>query len=393
MPCDFAVAMGPQRIAKNSRIVIAGAGIGGLATALALKQRGFRPIVCERAPELKEIGAGLLLSPNGVRALEFLGLRKTATSLSRVIREWRILDRTGHCLQRMSPCHRELPALSLHRADLQQLFLKMMPTDCLNLGAEVSRFQHNASVVEVLLTSGKAIAADALIGADGLRSSVRALRFGPQPPAYSGYVGWRGVSPWIPDAYKGEHLSESWAEGKRFGISPMGNGRCYWYATANRAADQNSAGDNRHAELLRLFGHWHAPISKLIEATQKENILQSDIYDRPAQHPWSDGPVTLLGDAAHPMTPNLGQGACFALEDACVIARCIEEAGNFPEAFGRYERMRRSRTDIVQRCSRWMGKLIQIEKPAATTLRDLILSATPNKAADLSIRRLFSFTP
>ena len=254
-------------------------------------------------------------------------------------------------------------------------------------------FRHDASAVEVLLTSGKAIEADALIGADGLHSSVRALRFGPQPPAYSGYVGWRGVSPWTPDAYQGEHLSESWAEGKRFGISPMGNGRCYWYATANRAAGQNSADEDRPAELLHLFGHWHAPISALIEATPKEHIILNDIYDRPAQHPWSDGPVTLLGDAAHPMTPNLGQGACFALEDACVIAPRIEEAVNFRDAFRQYEYMRRSRTDAVQRCSRWLGKLIQIETPAATALRDLVLSATPNKVADLSMRRLFSFRP
>jgi 2-polyprenyl-6-methoxyphenol hydroxylase-like FAD-dependent oxidoreductase len=389
----FCIAMAPQAIGKNSRIVIAGAGIGGLATALALQRRGFHPVVCERAPELREIGAGLLLSPNGVRALEFLGLKEAATSLSHVIREWRILDRRGRCLQRMKPCHGDLPALSLHRADLQQLLLAMLPRDCLRLGAEVSRFQPGATCVEVLLTSGETIKADALIGADGLRSSVRALRFGPRPPTYSGYVGWRGVSPRTPEAYTGDHLSESWAEGKRFGISSMGNGRCYWYATVNRPVDGNSASESRHAELLRLFGHWHAPIASLMEATPAENILRNEIYDRSPQHPWSDGRVTLLGDAAHPMTPNLGQGACFALEDACVIARCIEEAGNFPDAFRRYERLRRSRADLVQRCSRWMGKLIQIENPAATALRDLMLSATPNKTADFSMRRLFSFTP
>jgi len=385
--------MATQLISKNSRVVIAGAGIGGLATALALNQRGFRPIVCERAPELKEIGAGLLLSPNGVRALEILGLRETVASLSRVIREWRILDRTGRCLQRISPSHHGLPALSLHRAELQQLLLKTMPADRLNLGAEVGSFQRDASAVQVFFTSGKTITADALIGADGLRSSVRALRFGPKPPSYSGYVGWRGVCKWIPEAYNGDHLSESWAEGKRFGISPLGNGRCYWYATANRPADRYSSAEDHRAELLRLFGHWHAPISALIEATPSENILPSDIYDRSTRHPWSDGPVTLLGDAAHPMTPNLGQGACFALEDACVIARCIEEAGHFPAAFRRYERTRRWRTDTVQRCSRWMGRLIQIEMPAAVAVRALVLSATPNKAADFLLHRLFSFTP
>jgi 2-polyprenyl-6-methoxyphenol hydroxylase-like FAD-dependent oxidoreductase len=245
----------------------------------------------------------------------------------------------------------------------------------------------------VTLVSGETLAADALIGADGLRSAVRTDRFGPHAPRYAGYVGWRGVCPWIPPDYQGDHLSESWSEGKRFGISPMGDGRCYWYATANRPPGKlSSAGDHRN-ELMRLFGHWHTPVSSLIEGTPVENIIATDIHDRLAQHPWSNGAVTLLGDAAHPMTPNLGQGACFALEDACVIASCIESASDFRSAFETYERARRSRADAIQRRSYWLGKLIQLESPATTALRDLTLRLTPNRLADLSMRSLFSFKP
>lgn len=382
-----------QRISKDSRIVIAGGGIGGLATALALQQRGFRPIVCERAPQLQEVGAGLLLSPNGVRALELLGMREKTTARSRIIREWRILDRRGHCLQHMRPHHEQLPAFSLHRADLQALFLDEVARDSLRLASEVRGFRQETDFVVVRLASGETLDADALIGADGLRSAVRAGRFGERPPIYSGYVGWRGVCPTIPSAYQGEYLSESWAEGKRFGISPMGNGRCYWYATANSMPVQTCATENRRAELLRLFGHWHDPISALIEATPIENILLNDIYDRSPQHPWSDRAVTLLGDAAHPMTPNLGQGACFALEDAWVLAGYIEQSADFTSAFARYEGSRCRRADSIQRRSRWLGKLIQLESPAMTAARDFLLSITPGRVADFSMRDLFSFKP
>lgn len=378
---------------KTSRILIAGGGIGGLATALALQRLGFSPTVCERAPVLKEVGAGLLLSPNGVRALDFLGLREKATVRSRIITEWRILNRAGRCLQRMRPTRASLPALSLHRADLQLLLAEAVVPTSLRLGSTVQRVEQSDRGIDVFLSTGEKLSADALIGADGLRSAVRAARFGEENPTYSGYIGWRGVSPWIPPEYQSSYLSESWGEGKRFGISPMGNGRCYWYATATRPEDSSENGADRHSELLNLFGHWHAPISALIKSTPPEQIVVNAIYDRPAQHPWSDRAITLLGDAAHPMTPNLGQGACFALEDACVLSRCVAASGDFKTAFESYERARRSRADSVQRRSRWLGKLIQLESPVATRLRDLSLLLTPNLLADLSMRPLFSFTP
>jgi len=377
--------------AKTSRILIAGGGIGGLATALALQRLGFNPTVCERAPGLKEVGAGLLLSPNGVHALDWLGLREKATARSRVITEWRILNRSGRCLVRLRPTRANLPALSLHRSDLQFLLAENVVPTSLRLGCAVRTVEQRGGEVEVVLGSGEKLSVDAVIGADGLRSAVRAARFGEKAPTYSGYVGWRGVSPWIPPDYQGEALSESWGEGKRFGIAPMGNGRCYWYATATRREGSSEKVDDRHEELLRLFGHWHAPVSALIESTPSQQIVVNDIYDRPAQHPWSDRAITLLGDAAHPMTPNLGQGACFALEDACVLSTCVAASRDFKTAFAAYERTRRSRADSVQRRSRWLGKVIQLESRAATTLRDLLLRSTPNGVADLSMRPLFSF--
>lgn len=370
---------------------IVGAGVGGLATALALRARGKSVTVFERAPELKDVGAGILLSPNGVAALEFLGLRADAQSCSRTIREWRILNERGRCLQRMRPLRGGFPAFSLHRADLQALLLRRLGNGVLQMGRELTYYVERNGGLELCFSPGSVMRTRALVGADGLRSAVRATRFGNIPPRYSGYIGWRGVASWIPEDYSGEYLSETWAEGKRFGISPMGNGRCYWYATANRPENCAASRDNARETLLSFFRHWHRPITDLIEGTPQENILTNAIFDRPSLHPWTRGAVTLLGDAAHPMTPNLGQGACCALEDACVLAQSVERHATPEDAFLAYERARAGRTGRVQRASWWLGKLIQLQGTSTTALRAASLRLTPVAVADASMRWLFEF--
>ena len=373
------------------RILIAGGGIGGLAAAIALSQRSLNVLVCERAPVLGEVGAGLLLSPNAVRVLDLLGLGGQARAGSRLIEEWRILDRRGRLLHRMRPAGTGLPALSLHRSELQSLLQAQLAPASLRLGFTVTGYTETGEEVALCAQSGERLAGAALIGADGLHSRVQAGRFGEQAPRYCGYIGWRSVVPWIPAGYAGCWLSESWGEGKRFGISPLGGNRCYWYATANRPAGTGPGGVSSRDELLAMFGHWHAPIPELIAATPDEAVLRNDIFDRPDRRPWTQGRVTLLGDAAHPMTPNLGQGACTALEDAWVLAREMAAAPSWPEGLRRYERARHTRTAWISRASRAVGEIIQLEHPAATTVRDALLRLTPGACSDWAMRPLFRF--
>jgi 2-polyprenyl-6-methoxyphenol hydroxylase-like FAD-dependent oxidoreductase len=377
---------------KPDELAIVGSGIGGLAAAIVLENRGFSPLVFERASELKEVGAGLLLSPNGVAALGFIGVRDEVRQQSRVIREWRILNVNGKCIQHMRPIRGDLPAFSVHRADLQSILVRRINPSRLRLGHELMGYGANSTGINLRFVAQKQVDMPALIGADGLRSAVRATRFGQEALRYSGYIGWRGVASRIPEEYSGDFLSESWGEGKRFGISPMGNGRCYWYATMNFAANV-TAPQNARAFLLELFAHWHQPVPELIESTPAEAILTNLIYDRPPRHPWSSGAVTLLGDAAHPMTPNLGQGACSALEDACVLATSLDRSSSFEEGFRKYERSRIARSDSMQRASNWLGKLIQLETPFATTARELCMRLSPSFLANASMRGIFSFTP
>jgi 2-polyprenyl-6-methoxyphenol hydroxylase-like FAD-dependent oxidoreductase len=375
----------------SERILIAGGGIGGLAAALAFQQRGLPALVCERAPVLHEVGAGLLLSPNAVHVLDLLGLGEAARTHSRLIDEWRILNPAGGLLHRMQPGRTGRPALSLHRADLQMLLRSQLAPGGLRLGFEVTGHTQSTDGVELSNRAGERLPGAILVGADGLHSRVRADLLGEQAARFAGYAGWRCVVAGIPRGYEGSWLTESWGEGKRFGISPLGHNRCYWYATTNGPAGATASPHRAKQHLLELFGHWHAPIPELIAGTPADDVLRSDIFDRPNGARWTDRRVTLLGDAAHPMTPNLGQGACAALEDAWVLAREIAAAKSWTEGLRCYEAARRPRAEYVNSASHLLGRIIQLENPAAIAIRNGILRLTPGAVSNRTMRPLFSF--
>jgi 2-polyprenyl-6-methoxyphenol hydroxylase-like FAD-dependent oxidoreductase len=282
------------------------------------------------------------------------------------------------------------PSAAVHRADLQELLLRKLDRQQIRLDAECSGFEHDGGGVDVGFTDSLQERGDLLIGADGLHSTVRTELFGPERPRYAGYTAWRAVVrparvllPW------GTGF-ESWGRGVRFGCAHIGGGRVYWFATRNapeggRDGPLGSSSGPKSA-LMRLFAGWHHPIPALIAETDEEGIRRDDLYDRePLSGSWGRGRVTLLGDAAHPSTPNLGQGACQAIEDAMVLARCLKEVEDtstshgVPSALRRYEDLRRERTARIVRRSRAVGRIGQIENPLLCGLRDVVLEATPTR--------------
>ena len=204
---------------------------------------------------------------------------------------------------------------------------------------------------------------DGLIGADGIRSAVREATLADGAPVYRGYVAWRGVAEFASSGADGEIVGESWGRGMRFGFIPRGLGRGGWWATANKPGRQGQATcaetqGQWKKEILARFGKWHAPIPKLLETTPESAILCNAIMDRaPPKVPraWGEGPITLLGDAAHPTTPNMGQGACMAIEDGAVLARAVAEMPDMAAAFRAYERARLARTAKIVRESLKLG--------------------------------------
>src|SRR5579859_7212113 len=335
----------------RKRAIIIGAGPGGLAAAIALRQVGIAVKVFEAAQELRPIGAGLTLWTNAVKATDQLGL--TAAIQARAggevggeIRSWR-----GPVLARIpaTMLARTFGAanIAIHRAELQAAMLDVLDVGIVETGARCLSFAQDADEVRVQLADGREVRGDLLIGADGIHSVVREQLFGISSLRYAGYTAWRGVTH-VPDAaFPPGRGFLTLGPGGHMGFVHIGPSQVYWFAALNAAAGgQDAPRGGRHA-VLAHFGGWHGPIRAIVAATAEAAILRTDLYDRPPILRWTAGRVTLLGDAAHPMTPNLGQGACQALEDAVVLARCLQARDDIPAALGRYETARIPRTTAV----------------------------------------------
>ena len=382
------------------RAMIVGAGIGGLTAAIALRRAGIETTVFERAGKIKEVGAGILLAANAVRALGELGLFHEVSQLGTpasagLIHSWRgetLAEVPARELEKRSGA----PSVAVHRADLQSFLLKEAGEKNVVLGAQCSGFEQDEAGVTATFTDGTVERGELLIGADGLCSTVRARLFGLEKPRYAGYTAWRAVVAPGRELLPWGSGFESWGRGARFGCAHIGGGRVYWFATRNAPEGERDgpAGSpsGPKAALTRPFDGWHHPVPDLIAETGESAIRRDDLYDRePLSGSWGEGRVTLLGDAAHPATPNLGQGACQAIEDAVVIARGLEQVvqtnakAGVPTALRRYEGLRGERTAWIVRRSRALGRIGQIENPLLCRLRDVALKVTPTH---LQLRQL-----
>ena len=365
---------------------VVGAGIGGLAAAIALRRAGIDATVFEQAERLEPLGAGLVVWPNGVAALRRLGFQDGwelpyPSADNGGIRSWRgkVLVRTDsqELVRRLGG-----PSVVVHRADLQQALLEALGAEHLRLGKRLSGVEQGSQGVEALFADGSRMAADVLVGADGIHSMVRRLLLDDGQPRYAGYTAWRAVTEWA-----GGQLpaGESWGAGTLFGMLPLADGRVYWFATKRAPAGETDSPAQRRDEILQRFSRWHEPIPALVETTEPGAILRHDVVDRRPRGGWSRGRVTLLGDAAHPMTPHLGQGACQSLEDAVVLGDLLGASASPYAALERYARVRARRTAPIVMASRRIGWLAQLRNPLARALRDAVIAHIP---ARVQLRQL-----
>jgi len=362
-----------------AQIAIIGGGISGLTAALALRQFGFEAEVFEQAPALLDVGAAIALWPNAMRVLEELQLSEKILEKAGVIEEIRWLDQDGFLVNRVSL---EKTAVALHRADLQSTLLHSLPAESIHLDHSFVSYQQRNDKTIVTFGNGNSVEADFLIGADGIHSDVRAQFIKDGEPVNRGYTVWRGISPAIPSLIPPATAIEIHGRGKRFGIGPVGLGRLGWWATAN-VSDTD--------DLSSLFAGWYRPVLKLIEATPKKSVLKTSALDRAPNKTWGDGRMTLLGDAIHPTTPNLGQGGCLAIEDALVLARCFKKHGATEEALRTYERLRFKRTATITRYSRYYGAVGQWENVWARGLRKTALALVPASIARSLMKIVFDY--
>ena len=365
------------------KAIVIGAGIGGLSTAIALRKTGVETVVFERARELKEIGAGLSLMSNATRALNGLGLTDALRGIGESIEVAEIRTWRGELLSRIPlwQISEKVGAGSaaVHRADLQGALVRELDDEALRLDAACISFEQDGGGVRVFFADGTEERADLLVGADGLRSTIRRGLLGDGVPRYAGYTAWRAVVAPEGELVPANEAIEVWGRGARFICTQIGRGRVYWAVSKNAPEGEPDAPTVKDA-LLELCAGWLDPVEALIAATEKADILRTEIYDRgPVRKRWGKGRVTLLGDAAHPMTPDLGQGACQAIEDAVELAECLKEREYVEAALELYEVRRTRRTAAIVRGSRRIGRVAQLQNPLACSLRDATLRALPNR--------------
>ncbi|MGW2476173.1 FAD-dependent monooxygenase [Streptomyces sp. NPDC001665] len=361
------------------RVLIAGGGIGGIATALALQQQGIDSVVFERAPQLRDGGAGLHIFTNGMIALAQLGVGdqvakiapaqsvcRFATSSGRSIGTYPV----GEFVERYGQ-----PTVAIGRSDLHGI-LRDAVTAPIVTGAEVTGYTEHADGVSLHFADGTSEDGDLLIGADGVNSAVRAGLLGSQPPDYTGYIAWRGHAEMSPEEFPPGSFQALFGPGTRFTYYDIAPGIVHWMSVANGPAGGRDEGTPEQTlEMLRArHAGWTDPVGRILDATVPESILRGDVVDRKPDPVWGRGRVTLLGDAAHAMSFNIGQGACLAAEDALVLAEHLAAPGtDVTAALRAYESERQERTRPMQLLARRIGKMGALENPAAIWLRDRVL--------------------
>ncbi|GAA1301611.1 FAD-dependent monooxygenase [Saccharothrix xinjiangensis] len=358
------------------KAVVVGGGLGGVAAAVALRAVGWEVAVLERAPEFGEVGAGVGVMPNALRALGALGLADAVRGIGTPRVAGLIRDPRGRALVRVDEAGSDR-VVAVHRADLHRVLRSALPAECLVTGVEVR------SVDEV--------DADLVVAADGIRSGLRRELFPDHPgPVYAGTTAWRSVTEarFPPDLEIGQTLGA----GAEFGVLPLGDGRVCWYAATTAPAGGRA--DDELGEVRRLVAGWHDPITALLDATPPATVLRHDIHELATPLPaYARGRVALLGDAAHAMTPYLGQGACTAIEDGVVLAAMCARH-DVPTALAEYDRLRRPRTRAIARASRLVGRFgHRVRHPLVVKARDAAMRAVPTGVGLRGMNRFTGWTP
>lgn len=386
-------------MAEDKRVIVVGAGIGGLVLTRALVQQGITVHLVEQAEAPRALGAGITLGANAMRVLHGMGLANEVTRLGHPITLGAITDAQGRVLSSA-----KLDALEarygrsvaiarplLHDALSQGLLDASAPLVRPHFGTTVRSYAETASGVDVELDNGVRLQAEVLVGADGIRSQVRTLAFGNVEPRYAGYTCWRfagrvagGVS----------HPVEMWGAGQRVGLVPLrGEDTVYAFFVDNAPPGTPGDSERRRVGFVRQrFAHFGGDVPRVLAALGDDSaaLLHHDI-EEVVLDAWVRERVALLGDAAHAMTPNLGQGAAMAIEDAFVLARELATRADAAAALHAYEARRRPRVADIQTRSRSLGRVAQWQSFLGVRTRNWAVRLAPESATQKAIERVVSY--
>lgn len=370
---------------EKKKIAIIGGGIAGLTFVRSLNSSTYECTIFEKKEYFGEIGAAISVFPNALNVIDRLGLLGEMLQKSGEIKKIYLKTWKGNILSKTEPNY-HYPTLCMHRADLHKILLNGLNAK-LYTDHELQSINHlEDGTVLLTFENGNQLQFDAVIGADGIHSKVRKYIMDDGAPIFRGYNIWRGV---VKTDFDTGYGSETFGIGQRFGIVPIKNGYYGWWATCNENYMQNDSPETAKEKLLRLFGKWHDPIPELIEKTN--DILKNSLVDRTPAKGWTKGNATLIGDAAHPTTPNLGQGGCIAIEGAFILAKSIEKYGLTKKAYDRYEELQFPRAEMINKESLNLGKMGQLTNPALIGLRNFVFKAMPSKLAIKMVDKFFLY--
>ncbi|MDT5159905.1 MAG: hypothetical protein QOC90_215 [Mycobacterium sp.] len=343
----------------GKQILVIGAGISGLATAVALQRRNHEVTVIEERTETSS-GAGISIWPNALAALDEIGVGNAVREAGGRVTAGALRWRNGTFLRHPTP-ERLVKALGeplvvIRRSALTKVLADALADGTVRTGLSAVELVATTDGVRLALSDSTMREAAAVIGADGARSIVARHLNGALAHRYAGYTAWRGVASHAIDP---DIAGEVLGPGVEFGHVPLGADRTYWFAT-ERAPAGRVAPEGELSYLRARFASWADPIPAVLAATHPDDVLRNDLYDRDQARQWSRGPVVVVGDAAHPMRPHLGQGGCQGLEDAAVLARFVDADDNLAAAFARFAAFRLPRVRPLVRESKLIGQMVNM---------------------------------
>lgn len=377
---------------NQDKIAIVGGGIGGLTLAIALQQKGFPVTVYEAAPKIQPLGAGLTLAANAVKAFINIGISDAVLQVGKILKALRVKDVHGNILtetdsEKINARFGIINSFTIHRADLHEVLIRQLHPGTLLLNKQLKEIEQG-SPITLTFSDGSSATADYVIACDGIHSVVRKKLLPEVKPRFAGYTCWRAVTDTIPANIDMNETSETWGPGSRFGIVPLSNNRIYWFACLNAKANDAQMRAFGIPDLLKHFGNFHAPIPQILNNTAPEKIIWNDIIDIRPLKKFAFGNILLMGDAAHATTPNMGQGACMAIEDAAVLANCIATDQSLTEAFQKFELKRIARTTTIVKNSWNIGKMAQWENSVLVSVRNAVVKRTPPSVMEKQIKFL-----
>ncbi len=370
--------------------IITGGGIAGLTAAHALLQKGFDVQVYERSPQLREEGAGLGISANAMMAMREIGLEDALLSKGKTVSSIDILSSNGRFLTKASPgqMNTAFPteSITIHRMALLKSLAEKLPSGVVQTGKQAVKATQTASGVRVTFADGSEATGQAMIAADGIGSVIRKQLEPTIKPRFAGYTAWRGV---LKDPLQLDKILEMWGPNGRVGIVPLNGGYIYWFVCINARENDPRMKEFTSEELSKQFESYKGPAAELIRNTAPEDLLWTDIYDLPPLSHYAFGRIVLIGDAAHATTPNLGQGAGQAMEDAVILAHFLAKEPSIIAALKSFEKVRIKRTQRVTRISRRIGTAAQLSSPAICGMRNMVMRVAPQILIENQLKFLF----